>query len=530
MILPAGYNIDFFFPFIEVGTLALIIDNYIEIAERKYFIGGNNDLQSFKFEINKRGGDSANVTFASNMVSYNAGDKVVLYIKGEQVYTGLIEKLGNGGKELDIIPLWGRLLNEYVIGSLNLSAEVSVYDLVISLMPFITNQGIGFVKDKTYIDIPKDVLIETSLSGRCISDILDDIEKTLPDTYSWGVDNKGIFFFRLTDDKAKRTIGFDLGSFSESTIETDYAYIFSEMLVKVKQKAENIEGMRSIGIVGRGAFKYNGFDFFYPRLALSEFVGKKQNTKEFNIDVDISDRDALKNIFDMAYNEINYQTIPVASKIKNINIDKYAPSILETVKIRNTPIIGLSLDVLGGQSIIEKHPALNFFGGQLCPIGATIQYSSAPMSDDTNINLRYNYVYQDFCNRVYNITNIVIKYEADLNTVEFQVTDGSKYISTKGTGGTVNVVLPKMNKRNIAISCLSNTQSMFYKRIVVFSDFGSVEETLTTRKISFDYKNGMLSSNAEYSKVNTVLTGLTFSQNQKIQNLEKLISSAEEKK
>lgn len=498
---------------------------YVQIENIKYFIDDENVLSSFSFKINKRGGESAKIVFSKDESVVSVNTSVCLYVNGEKTYSGFVEKIASNGKEIYVLPVWGKLKNKYILGTLGLTGEAPVKDVVFSLKSLICETGI-FFSDYS-VSIPENYKIETSMSGRSVSDILDECEKSLPEGYVWTVDSAGMFFFGMTNKKNEKTIGADIESFSQSETETDYEDVYSECLVKIKDTSSGSENMRTLGIVGKGVFTLNGFSFFYPVLAVHDFVGSKTKVREFNIEVDMKNYDSLKSVFDMAYNEILYQSLPVKAKVKNINTSVYIPKILEDVTLKNMQNDGISIDILGGENSVESSVVLNSSGGQICPVCSPVGYSLVAKEQYGAINLKYNKKWIEFCNHTHNITNIIIAYNSENNVVVFSVKDDVRHKEVKAHGGYANIDISDMEKRNITIKMITRDNMFVYKKLSAYADYGAKTQTLTTRLIEFSYSAGTLTVNAEYSKVNAKSANFLFNQSVRIKEIEKLLSKAE---
>ena len=88
--------------------------NYIKINDNIYAENAYNSYLSYEFTVNKRGGDTSKVSFSMPLNYFNINDKVEYYLNGKKRFAGYIESIDNAGLNLSIIPIWGKLLHQYI--------------------------------------------------------------------------------------------------------------------------------------------------------------------------------------------------------------------------------------------------------------------------------------------------------------------------------------------------------------------------------------------------------------------------------
>lgn len=71
---------------------------------------------------------------------------IILTVKKE--FAGYIESIDNAGLNLSIIPIWGKLLHQYIQGDLILESTKGALDIVLSLREKIEEMGIIFDRKK----------------------------------------------------------------------------------------------------------------------------------------------------------------------------------------------------------------------------------------------------------------------------------------------------------------------------------------------------------------------------------------------
>lgn len=158
---------------------------YIIINKDTYVAGASESFNEYKFVMNRQGGSNSYIKFAKIFGNYILNDIVEYYIDDRKVWAGYVSTLEDNGLTIQCVPLWYKLTNQTIQGSLILESTLSVYDAVMSLKGKIEGIGVIFTEpDVSY----KSYNVTTSFSGRNIADILDTIREACPSTTVWGVD------------------------------------------------------------------------------------------------------------------------------------------------------------------------------------------------------------------------------------------------------------------------------------------------------------------------------------------------------
>ncbi|MGL6021787.1 MAG: hypothetical protein ACRC0A_01580 [Chitinophagaceae bacterium] len=487
---------------------------YIKIRNFKVYPNDKEFLSSFSFIINKRGGDTSKIKFATKNIPITLGDNIEFYVQDRLVYTGYIEQdsIQNESYELTIVPTWSRLRYSIVSGGIVLETEIAIIDLVRSLFPYIIEQGIGISENR--VIIPRELTIRTSSMGKNIVEILDECEDSLPAGYCWGVINN-VFFFNLQNEVPNKVLNWRTNDFSDSTVAEDFSNIFTQTSVFVKEKdGDGNEVVRSLGIVG------NGGD--YPPLPFSSKVAIKMNKYEFPFEI------PKKEALDYAYHLLLNQFTPINIKIKDFNVNNKVVNILDPICVYSKPVRNLSKYFSKVNSEIQNE-LFNSVGGY-------IQRTNDPLGtftffDDNKVfDFSSNREYIEYCNSCENIELVNIEYESEINEIIFTVTDGNTSINVAGSFGfaKINLTRYNFNKRKLRVVCTSESSQFYYKFIYITFSHAQFISIGNVRKITYKMDNKFnISVDLEIAKIGTVLNGYLFRENKKMERLSTILSLSE---
>ena len=227
--------------FEETGSYIKIIPYY----NNKYYtereiIYTENFYKAYEFNLNKRGGSSGKISFNIPLDNININDKVEYFLNGTKKFVGYIESIDNSGLNVTVIPIWGRLIHQYIQGDLILESTKGVLDIVLSLREKIEEMGIIF--DEKNIDLNNDKQITISFSGKNVSDILDEVEENISKSYSWGVDINNTFYFKEFSNISTKKLNWHNNHFSESEYTEDSSDLVSRYIIKVKDSITDENG------------------------------------------------------------------------------------------------------------------------------------------------------------------------------------------------------------------------------------------------------------------------------------------------
>lgn len=210
--------------------------SYIKINDNIYI----ENYSLYESKVNKRGGDTGSISFNIPVNYFNINDKVEYYLHGQKRFAGYVESIDDAGLNLTIIPIWGKLLHQYIQGDLILESTMGALDIVLSLEEKIKEMGIIF--DLKNIHLNNDKQITMSFSGRNISDILDEVEENLSGTWCWGVDFDSNFYFKEFSDIPNKKLNWHSNHFAESEYEIDSDSLVSRYIIKMKETITDDKG------------------------------------------------------------------------------------------------------------------------------------------------------------------------------------------------------------------------------------------------------------------------------------------------
>ena len=236
--------------------------NYIKINDNIYAENAYNTYSYYEFKVNKRGGDTSKVGFNIPLNYFNINDRVEYFLNGKKRFAGYVESIDDAGLNLSVIPIWGRLLHQYIQGDLILESTKGALDIVLSLQEKIEEMGIIF--ERKNITLNNDKQITMSFSGKNISDILDEVEESLSGSWCWGVDFDNNFYFKEFSEIPAQKLNWHNNDFSESEYEEDAGDLVSRYIVKMKDTITDDEGNEKE--VYRTLPKIVGADKLYPQI------------------------------------------------------------------------------------------------------------------------------------------------------------------------------------------------------------------------------------------------------------------------
>lgn len=511
--------------FEETGSYIKIIPYY----NNKYYtereiIYTENFYKAYEFNLNKRGGSSGKISFNIPLDNININDKVEYFLNGTKKFVGYIESIDNSGLNVTVIPIWGRLIHQYIQGDLILESTKGVLDIVLSLREKIEEMGIIF--DEKNIDLNNDKQITISFSGKNVSDILDEVEENISKSYSWGVDINNTFYFKEFSNIPTKKLNWHNNHFSESEYTEDSSDLVSRYIIKMKDSITDENG--EVKEVYRALPKIVGADKLYPAIPLEKEIGIKTDIFELNY--------KLEN-YDLAY-EYVYQFLTNQEKkesvqLKNINYNLTDININECVECILKPTNNFYKIIdFNDFTIIESH--LNdIYSSDIIDIDSSIETRKYPNYKQQNsVKLSdIDKYYKDVCNHVYNITKIAIFFSDGLEDKEsnvsalFQVEDGEHTQRKYCKNGFALFDVSGYDKRNIIIT--SKRSNILYEKFICFFDCGSKTVEMNVRSINYKFENNHLIVDAELSKMNVKRTNYLYDQEERRKKLESLLTYSE---
>lgn len=496
--------------------------NYIKINDNIYAENAYNSYLSYEFIVNKRGGDTSQVSFSMPLNYFSINDKVEYYLNGKKRFAGYIESIDNAGLNLSIIPIWGKLLYQYIQGDLILESTKGALDIVLSLREKIEEMGIIF--DEKNITLNNDKEITMSFSGKNISDILDEVEESMSDTWCWGVDFDGYFYFKEFSDIPSRKLNWHNNDFSDSDYEEDSADLVSRYIIKMKDVIIDDEGVEKE--VYRTLPKIVGADELYPAIHLEKEIGIK--TDIFEIEYKLENYDLA---YEFAYKFLTSQTKKETVKIKGLNSKNNDLSINECVECILKPTNNFYQIIDFNDFTVAESRLNEVYSSDIIDIDESIEYRKYPnYKQQQSVTLtdidRY---YKEICNQSYNITKIVIFFSNGIEGEEnknvsavFQIEDKNHFQRKYFQNGFGVFDVRGYDKRDIIIT--SERGNILYEKFICFFDVASRITDMNIRTIDYKFENNALNIDLELSKMNIKLTNYLYNQEEKRKNLEKLLS------
>ncbi len=501
--------------------------NYIKINDNIYTENAYNTYLSYEFKVNKRGGDVSKVSFSTPSNYFNINDRVEYYLNGRKRFAGYIESIDNAGLNLSIIPIWGKLLHQYIQGNLILEHTKGALDIVLSLKEKIEEMGIIF--DEENIKLNNDKNITISFSGKNISDILDEVEKNMSDTWCWGVDFDNNFYFKEFSDMPSKKLNWHNNDFSESYYEEDSADLVSRYIIKMKDSITDDEGNEKE--VYRTLPKIVGADKLYPQIPLEKEIGIK--TDIFEIEYKLENYDLAYNY---AYQFLTNQTKKEIIKIKSLNHKNYDLNINECIECILKPVNNF-YQIIDFNDFTETESRLNkVYSSDIINIDEQIEYKKYP-----NYKQQYSVAlsdidkyYKQICSQSYNINKIVIFFSDGIQdnkdkqtkssniSAVFQIEDKEHSQRKYFTNGFGVFDVRGYDKRDIIIT--SERGNILYEKFICFFDAASRSIDMNIRTIDYKFKNNALNIDLELSKMNVNLINYLYNQEEKRKNLEKVLN------
>lgn len=505
--------------------------NYIKINDNIYAENAYNTYLSYEFKVNKRGGDVSKVSFSTPLNYFNINDKVEYYLNGKKRFAGYVESIDNAGLNLSIIPIWGKLLHQYIQGDLILEATKGALDIVLSLKEKIEEMGIIF--DEKNITLNNDKKITMSFSGKNISDILDEVEENMSDTWCWGVDFDNNFYFKEFSDIPVKKLNWHNNDFSESEYEEDSADLVSRYIIKMKDSITDDEGNEKE--VYRTLPKIVGADKLYPQIPLEKEIGIK--TDIFEIEYKLENHDLA---YEFAYQFLTNQTKKEIIKIKSLNHQKHDLNINECIECILKPTNNF-YQIIDFNEFTETQSRLNkVYSSDILDIDEQIEYRKYPnYKQQQSVSLadidRY---YKQICNQSYNITKIVIFFSDGIQdnanesskenqkniSAVFEISDKEHFQRKYFTNGFGVFDVRGYDKRDIIIT--SERGNILYEKFICFFDSGSRISDMNIRTIDYKFENNALNIDLELAKMNINLINYLYSQEERRKNLERILNES----
>lgn len=480
--------------FEETGT-------YIKINNNIYAENGIKTYSSYKFQVNKRGGENAEIVFQYPVDYINLGDKVEYYLYGKLKYAGYVEFIDGASKRLSIIPLWGRLNYQYIAGGQIVEEfEKGALDIIKDMKSFIVQCGIIW-KDEE-IDADNTVKISMEYGAKNVAEILDAVESELSSNYCWGVDFNNVFFFKQINDEPKRTINWFNNDFSESEYEKDTSDIITRYICTVKTKVNDEEYTRVLPVEVGNTDKY-------PPIELERTVGIKYEI--FSVDT-VYYPDQYDAIYDRAYQMLKYQKVPEKVKLKNVNRN-YELNFNEALKIIMKPDNNFYSTTELQNKQANQGDYSNNAQSDIIAVDVGIDYPlGADKFNEKLISFFESREYKVLALKGYSIEKIVLYFKTvkpeEEPTGVFFITDGEKSQRKQCVDGFGLFDVSGYDKINLKV--LAEKDGILFVKAMVFYNAGVHEFVMNTRAIKYEYKNNNLTIDADLAKMDTKFTNYLF--------------------
>lgn len=485
---------------------------YIKIGSNVYAEGSSKTFSEFEFVVNKRGGEGGKLLFNFPVDYIEINDKVEFYLKGKLKFTGFVEHIDGASKELSIIPIWARLVHQYIAGSLIEEETKGALDVVKDMRQFIEKVGITY--DETQIKVDNLTLITTEYSGKCVADILDLIEEELSENWCWGVDLNGVFFFKEADNKPNKILNWFNNDFSESEYEKDTSELYTRYVCKIKES----DGYRTLPVVV-------GETKEYPPIPLEEEIGIKVGLYE----TDYTFTEAqYKEVYDRAYKILNSQIVKEIVKLKHLRRDINL-NMNDCCRIIMKPCNNFYSTTNFKTNIFDSKQLKELYHSDILEIAEPIETQRLRnMSQENSINLYdIDIDYRRLCLQAYNLKKIAI-YFRDLNTNKavsgiFQITDGENHQRVFCVDGFGLFDVQGYDKIDLQI--INEKSNILYDKLIVFFDVGVNIYEFNARTISYKYEDNALTIDCEFSKMNVKLTNYLYTLENRRKNSENWINN-----
>ena len=503
-------------------------DNYIKIGTDEFYTNSYNTFSSFEFKLNKRGGESGTIKFVKMYGDYKIGDTVECKINGKKIFRGVIEKIEDYGLRIKVIPLWGKLSFVYVTDSLELEETKNIYDYIIGLADKIREAGIKF--NPKLIEVPANqnmvkYEITTSMAGKSILELLEEVEEELPTTYNFGVNESGTFYFKQFSEKKEKTLNWHNGDFSNNEVDEDYSEVYSQYVVKHKRYSATGESEDAYDVLkwivggenkkrADGTIEYNPYP---PIDKLRQLVGIKTKVFEYNFQSD------EKEAYNYAYDLLKRQEPIISLNIEDLNYLKKDINVNECIQCILRPIENFYEDF--NLSFSTKYTITNNMrSGDIVKIGYIVGYAKERNANYGILDFQKQYGYNEVCNRTLDIYEIRCKYYSNRSQDKFYIVDdfgNSKIVY--GGGGTLKANVNGFSKRTLKV--IADNSNVLFNQMRAYFTQGSRKLLLNVREMEYVYEKGTTSVNLKLAELKTVLTGYMHAQNKRIKALENLLSN-----
>lgn len=492
--------------------------SYIKINGVTYVEGAVDSFTEYKFKLNRQGGSDSTIKFNTLSGVFNINDSVEYYLNGVKRFSGYVSSVDDNGLTLKVAPLWYRLKNQTIQGSLILESTLSVYDAIIKLKGKITEIGIKFNDDD--IDTKyKNYSVTCSYSGRNLVDILDDIVSNCSDVTVWGVDVNGLFYFKEFSEEADDILSWYNNDFSDSEYTRDSSDLYTAYVVK--RKTFNADGTVDDNTTETLPLRV-GIETGKPPAFFDE-VGLRVGLFEYPFSVSKDDV-----AYAYANEQLQKQFIKESTKLKKINKDI---EINKAYKIVCKPVENYYRDIkiaVTEGSVITNNYIANY---DLIECDDLVDSDFLGDIFDTNkVDLiTIDDYYLKACNEALDITYIYLYWydtkDKPADSCIIKVNDGNIERSFNSVGGIAKLDCRSMDKRHIKVE--SNIVTVVFKKMRVYFSQGSRVIIQNAIEIEYSYKKNVLEIAGSFSKLNTVLTNYFFNEAKKVKDLNNLFTSKE---
>lgn len=489
---------------------------YIKINDNIYAEGAYKTFSSYEFILNKRGGESGKVIFNYPVDYIKINDRLEYYLKGKLKFVGFVEYVDGASKELSIIPTWGKLNYQLITGTTAEENTMFAYDIIQAMKAHITKAGILW--DDNLITVPKrEYTMSMKFGGRSVSDILDEIEEEMSDTWCWGVNFNNYFYFTEIDDKPKKTINYFENHFSESEFDEDSGDLVSRYICKVGYKNQDTSGTKVLK-------KIVGDDPKYPPIQwLDNKIGIKFG--EYETTLDGRDPALEEEVYKRAYQLLGKQINKEVIKLKNINFNNIDIDYNEAVKIIMKPENNYYNDTSFEEPVYNAYESNNLYSSEILQLDLNIDKEIIPNYKQANeINLYdIDLGYRRMTLKSYTLKKLYIYYsigeDRDAAGI-FSVTDGEKSQRKYCVDGFGEFNIDGYDK--IKLKVINERSNVIYNKMTVFFDLGVREFSMNARTLTYSYENNSLSIEGQFAKMNVKLSNYL----QKLENRRKRTENA----
>lgn len=492
--------------------------SYIKINGVTYVEGAVDSFTEYKFKLNRQGGADSTIKFNTLSGMFNINDSVEYYLNGVKRFAGYVSSIDDNGLTLSVAPLWYRLKNQTIQGSLILESTLSVYDAIIKLKNKITEIGIKF-NDSDINTKYKNYSVTCSYSGRNLVDILDDIVSNCSEVTVWGVDVNGLFYFKEFSEEADDRLSWYDNDFIDSSYTRDGSGLYTAYVVK--RKSFNPDGSIDDNTTETLPLRV-GIEKYEPPAFIDE-IGLRVGLFEYLFSVS-NDEVAYAYANEQLQKQFFKEETQLKSIYKDIDINK-------AYKIVCKPVENYYRDI---QISVKESSAFtnNFIGNYsliVCDDLVDTNYASDLFVTNKVDLITIDDYYLKACNEALGISYIYLYWkdtqEKPVNSCIIKVKDNDIERALNSIGGLAKLDCRDMDKRRIKIE--SDISTIVFNKMRVYFKQGSRVVLQNAIEVEYSYKKNILEINGKFSRLNSKLTNYFFNEAKKVKDLNQLFTSKE---